>query len=70
MEQRSKPEYVDPQEYCAGVTHPETGETISSYRKLMQIPELKQEWEEAMYKELGKIFNDWKDTEATQTVSF
>ena len=35
MEERSKPDYVDPQEYCAGVTHPETGERITSYRKLM-----------------------------------
>ena len=33
MEERSKPDYVDPQEYFAGVTHPETGETITGYKK-------------------------------------
>ena len=70
LEERSKPDYVDPQEYCAGVTHPKTGETITSYKKKMQIPALKHVWEEAMCKELGKIPNGWKDTEGTQTVSF
>ena len=70
MEERSKPDYVDPQEYCAGVTHTETGERITNYRKLMQIPALKHVWEEAMCKELGKISNGWKDTEGTQTVRF
>ena len=51
MEERSNGDYVDPQEFCAGVTHPETGETITSYKKLMQIPALKYVWEEAMCKE-------------------
>ena len=68
MEERSKPNYVNPQEYCAVVTHPETGETITSYKKLMQIPALKHIWEEAMCKELGKIPNGWKGIEGTQTV--
>ena len=55
-EERNKPDYVDPQEFCAGVTHPETSETITSYKTLMQIPSLKHVWEEAMCKGLGKIF--------------
>ena len=59
MEERSKPDYVA-----------ETDETITSYQKLMQIPELKHVWEEAMCKELGKIPNRWNDTEGTQTVRF
>ena len=33
MEERSKPNHVNPQEYFDGVTHPETGETITSYKK-------------------------------------
>ena len=70
MEERNKPDHVDPQEFCAGVTHPETGETISSYKKFTQILALKHVWEEAMCRELGKISNSWKDTEGTQTFRF
>ena len=70
MEEQNKPEHVNQQEFCAGVTHPDTGETITSYQKLMQIPALKHVWEEAMCKELGKISNGWNDTEGTQTVRF
>ena len=32
MEERSKPDHIDQQELCAGVTHPDTGETITSNR--------------------------------------
>ena len=70
MEERSKPNYVNPQEYCAGVTHPETGETITSYKKWMQIPSLKHVWEEAMCKELGKKSNGWKDTAGKKQLGF
>ena len=52
MKDQSNPEHVDQQEYCAGFTHPDTGETITSYKKLMQILALKHIWEEAMCKEL------------------
>ena len=69
-EERNKPDHVDQQEFWAGLTHPDTGEMITSYRKLMQIPALKHVWEEAMCKELGKISNGWNDTEGTQTVRF
>ena len=70
MKERSKSEYVNPQEYCMGVTHPETSETITSYKKRMQIPALKLIWEEVMCKELGKISNGWKDTEARKQSNF
>ena len=40
MEERSKPKHVDQQEFCVGVTHPDTGKTITSYQELMQIPVL------------------------------
>ena len=53
MKDRNNPDHIDQQEFCAGVTHPDTGETITSYKKLMQIPALKHVWEEAMCKELG-----------------
>ena len=69
-EERSKPEYVNPQEYCTDVTHPKTGETITSYKILMQIPALMHVWDEAMCKELSKITNGWKEIEGTQTVRF
>ena len=35
MEARIKLDYVNPREFCAGVTHPETGKMITSYRRLM-----------------------------------
>ena len=68
MEELSKPDYADPQEYFPGVTHPETGKNDHQLQKLMQIPALKHVWEEAMCKELGEISNGWKDTEGTQIV--
>ena len=70
MKDQSNPDHIDQQEFCAGVTQPDTGETITSYKKEMQIPALKHVWEEAMCKELGKISNGWKDTEGTQIVRF
>ena len=54
---QSNPNHVYQQEFCAGFTHPDTGETITSYKKLIQILALKHVWEEAMCKELGKISN-------------
>ena len=33
---------IDLQEFYGGVTHPDTGKTITSYRKLMVIPSLKE----------------------------
>ena len=38
MKDRANPDHIDQQEFCAGVPHPDTGKTISSYKKLMQIP--------------------------------
>ena len=70
MEDQKNPDYINQQEFCAGVTHPDTGETVTSYKKTMQIPALKHVWEEAMCKELGKISNRWKDAEGTITVQF
>jgi len=46
---------IDLQEFCGGVRHPDTGETITSYKKLLQIPLLRHIWTKAMCKELGNI---------------
>ena len=54
--QRNNPtEEPDLQDFCGGVTPPTTGKTITHYKKLLKIPELKETWEEAMCTELGKI---------------
>ena len=70
IKERSKPDYVDPQEFSAGVTHPDTGKTITSFRKLMKMPALKYVWEEVMCVELEKVYNGWKNTAGTQIVRF
>jgi hypothetical protein len=43
---------IDIEEYCCGVVHPITKETITQYRKLMKEPLLKDLWTKAMSKEL------------------
>lgn len=50
---------IDLQNFCGGVTHPTTGETITSYRKLLKIPSLRDIWTKAMCKELGNISQGW-----------
>ena len=56
--------------FCAGVTHPTTGATITNYRKLISIPTMKEVWTNAMCKELGNISDGWNETKGTQTVKF
>ena len=65
MKDQANPDHIDQQEFYTVVTHPDTGETNTSYKKLMQIPALKHVWDEAMCKGLGKISNGWKDTDGT-----
>ncbi len=43
---------IDIEEYCYGVVHPVTKETITHYRKLIKDPLLKNLWIKAMSKEL------------------
>ncbi len=43
---------IDIEEYCCGVVHLVTKETITQYRKLMKEPLLKNLWTKAMSKEL------------------
>ena len=63
-------EEPDLQDFCGGVTHPPTGETITHYKKLLKIPELKETWEEAMCTELGKILEGYGEEKGTNTVKF
>ena len=43
---------IDIDEFCYGVVHPVTKETITQCRKLMKEPLLKNLWTKAMSKEL------------------
>ena len=60
----------DLQEFCGGVVHPITKETITSYKKLVNNPHLKQVWTKAMCKELGNIAQGYGDQKGTNTVQF
>ena len=40
---------------CAGVVHPTTGETITSYKKLIACPLLRAVWTTAFGKEFGNL---------------
>jgi hypothetical protein len=46
---------IDIKEYCYGVVHPVTEETITHYRKLIKDPLLKDLWIKAMSKELYRL---------------
>jgi hypothetical protein len=46
---------IDIEEYCYGVIHPVTKETITHYRKLIKNPLLKDLWIKAMSKELHHL---------------
>ena len=60
---------TDLQEFCGGVTHPDTGKSITSYQKLLKIPSLRNIWTKAMCKELVKISQGYGNTKGTNTVS-
>ena len=69
--QRKKPtEEPDLQDFCGGVTRLTTGETITHYKKLLKIPELKETWEETMCTELGKISEGYGEEKGTNTAKF
>ena len=56
-------EIIDLQEFYGGVTLPVTGGIITSYRKLMKIPELMEVWSKALCIELGNISQLWGNKE-------
>ena len=61
---------IDLQEFCGGVSHPETGENITSYRALLKIPSLRETWTKAMCKELGNLSQGFGKHKGTNTVKF
>ena len=61
---------VDLQEFCGGVSHPETGENLTSYKQLLKIPALRDIWMKAMCKELGNISQGFGENKGTNTVKF
>ena len=48
---------VDVEHFCAAVVHPETGETITQYKKLINDPNptLRRTWKTAFGKEVGRL---------------
>ena len=45
----------DIEHFCAPVIHPETGETITSYKKLARDPLLKETWTNSLGREFGSL---------------
>ncbi len=62
---------IDIEEYCYGVVHPVTKETITHYRKLIKNPLLKELWHKAMSKELHRLAQGYTDvTKGTNTIFY
>ncbi len=58
-------------EYCYGVVHPVTKETIMQYRKLMKEPLIKNLRTKAMRKELHRLAQGWPGiTKGTNTIFY
>jgi hypothetical protein len=62
---------IDIEEYCYGVVHPVTKETITHYRKLIKDPLLKDLWIKAMSKELHHLAQGCPGvTKGTNTICY
>ena len=61
---------ADLEHFCAPVVHPETGETITSYKKLQRNPVMKKIWTKAFGKEFGSLAqgDDLTKTPGTNTL--
>ena len=46
---------IDIEHFCNGVQHPVTGETITKYKKLINIPQMREVWTTAFGKEFGNL---------------
>ena len=55
------------QHFCAPVIHPTTGDIITSYKKLIKDPTLKDVWETGFGKEWGGLTQGDKRTGASGT---
>ncbi|MCP4142532.1 MAG: hypothetical protein GY755_20020, partial [Chloroflexi bacterium] len=63
------PEPPSQQHFCAPVTHPVTGETITKYKKLISDPILSDTWKRAFGKEFGGLAQGDNLTKTTGTNS-
>ena len=61
---------IDLEQFCGGVVHPTTQETITKYEKLIASPELRAVWIKAMSKELHRLAQGFDDIEGTNTIHF
>ena len=61
---------LDLEELFNGVVHPVTNETITKYQNLINDPLLRDEWSEAMCKELGRLAQGYGETLGTNTIRF
>jgi len=61
---------ADIEHFCAPVVHPNTGETITSYKKLQRNPVMKKIWTKALGKEFGSLAqgNDLRKKSGTNTL--
>lgn len=52
----NEPSYdIDIEHFCYGVQHPVTGETITKYKTLLNIPQMRDVWTTAFGKEFGNL---------------
>ena len=61
---------IDIEEYANGVVHPDTKETITEYKTLIEDPLLKDKWKKAMCVELGRLAQGYQDIPGTNTIKF
>ena len=66
------PEYKqkDVEEYCNGVVHSITKETITKYHRVIEEPSLCDVWMKGMCIELGRLAQGYRYTKGTDTVKF
>ncbi len=53
-----------------GVVHLMTNETMTKYAKIIEVPELRKVWLEAMCKELKRLAQGSGNTKGTDTIQF
>ena len=61
---------ADIEHFCAPVVHPDTGETISNYKKLANDPVMREVWTKSLGKEFGSLAqgDDLTKTPGTNTL--
>eukprot|EP00804_Cyclotella_cryptica_P010472 CCRYP_012303-RA/>CCRYP_012303-RA protein AED:0.45 eAED:0.14 QI:0/0/0/0.6/1/1/5/0/1176 len=59
---------VDIKHFCNGLQHPVTGETITTYKRLINIPQMREIWTTAFGKEFGNLAQG--DNKTGRTVTY